>query len=295
VSFNTVEGATAYDIRYGVTGADHTRRMQLEASACSSNCTLSLSNLAHDVEHSLSVVALNGEERGEGSAPVTFSPTRIELFTGVWGTPEGDATWIENQGILQTSAGTQATYLPMVDASGALVSLKDYSFESEFRLTNCSCDPDIGTSSYTGSEVACERFGASARYGDSNNQILGYLEHNPGYGCYYRLSRKYEDSNGSHSDVLSRSPYIGVPIEQSPGLTRLDNWGNPAYPNIPNIDDGEWHALRISVDEQVARVWLDGRLITATQEFELESGSVALFSRRQEVEWRNFSVWEAPW
>jgi len=295
VSFNTVAGATAYDIRYGVTGADHTRRMQLEASACSSNCTLSLSNLAHDVEHSLSVVALNGEERGEGSAPVTFSPTRIELFTGVWGTPEGDATWIENQGILQTSAGTQATYLPMVDASGALVSLKDYSFESEFRLTNCSCDPDIGTSSYTGSEVACERFGASARYGDSNNQILGYLEHNPGYGCYYRLSRKYEDSNGSHSDVLSRSPYIGVPIEQSPGLTRLDNWGNPAYPNIPNIDDGEWHALRISVDEQVARVWLDGRLITATQEFELESGSVALFSRRQDVEWRNFSVWEAPW
>jgi hypothetical protein len=49
------------------------------------------------------------------------------------------------------------------------------------------------------------------------------------------------------------------------------------------------------VDEKVARVWLDGRLIASAQEFELESGSVALFSRRQDVEWRNFSVWEAPW
>jgi len=295
VSFSRVSGATAYDVRYGVTGGDHTRRLRLEDSTCSEPCTLSLSNLAHDVEHSLSVVAIDGEERGERGESRTFTPTRIERFTGLWGTPDGDATWTEDQGIIQINVGTLPTYLPMVDGSGALVSLEDYSFEGEFRLTSCSCDPDIGTSSYAGSEVACERFGLSARYTDSNNLNLGYLEHKPGYGCYFRLSRKYENDNGSFSDVLNRSPYIGVPIEQSPGVTRLDSWGNPAYPQIPSVDDGEWHALRISVDEQVVRVWLDGRLIAATQEFELESGGVALFSRRQDVEWRNFSVWEAPW
>ena len=124
---------------------------------------------------------------------------------------------------------------------------------------------------------------------------MGYLEHKPGYGCYYRISRKVDDGSIVLGDVLNRSPYLDVTIEQSPGITRTDKWGNPAYPDIPGVADGQWHTLRMSVDEQVVRVWLDGRLIASSQDTYLLEGTVALFSRREAVEWRNFSVWEAPW
>jgi len=159
----------------------------------------------------------------------------------------------------------------------------------------CSCDPAVGDPNYTGTEVACDRFGVSARFGDSDNQVVGYLEYKALDGCYFRIARKYTENGATQSDVLGRSSYINTVIEQAPGVTREDNWGQPAYPLIPAIDDGAWHTLRISVDEQVVRIWLDGRLIASAQETELESGSVALFSRREEIEWRNFSVWNAPW
>ena len=295
VSFDPVDGATSYDVRYGVTGADHTRRMAVDPSSCTETCEFSLSNLAHEVEHSLSVTAVAGEERGGSAAAVTFTPSRVELFTGFWGTPEGDSSWVETQGEVHVTAGTLASYLPMVDGNNALPGLEDFSFEAEFRLSNCSCDPAIGSSSYTGTETACERFGLTTRYTDESNYVLGYLEHKPEYGCYFRLSRKVDDNGTVLSDVLNRSPYIGVPIEQSPGVTRTDIWGEPAYPTIPDLADGDWHTLRLSVDEQVARLWLDGRLIAASQEFHLLNGSVGLFTRRQDIEWRNFSVWEAPW
>ena len=296
VRFSPVDGATSYDVRYGVTGSDHNLRKSVDAAGCDAGeCVLSLSNLAHEVAHSLSVTAVADSARGAVADPVSFTPTRVELFTGLWGTPVGDATWTEDQGVLQTDGGSQASLLPMVDASGNGLALEDYSVEAQFRTTGCSCDPDIGTSSYTGTEEACGRFGIGARYGDEDNYLMGYLEHKPGYGCYYRISRKVDDGSIVLGDVLNRSPYLDVTIEQSPGITRTDKWGNPAYPDIPGVADGQWHTLQMSVDEQVVRVWLDGRLIASSQDTYLLEGTVALFSRREAVEWRNFSVWEAPW
>ena len=122
-----------------------------------------------------------------------------------------------------------------------------------------------------------------------------FQEFKPEYGCYFRLSHKADDEGTVVSGVLNRSPYVGVPIEQSPGITRLDAWGEPAYPTIPEVTDGEWHRLRLSVDGRVVRIWLDDRLIAAAQDHYLEAGTVGLFTRRQDIEWRNFSVWDAPW
>ncbi|MEC7240365.1 MAG: hypothetical protein VXW32_03950 [Myxococcota bacterium] len=296
VSFDALENATAYDIRYGVTEAAHTRRLQIDAAECTSTCNVSLENLAHDIEHSLSVTALDGETRGASSVPVVFTPSRVELFTGTWGPPEGDSSWVESQGTVQTTAGTQASYLPMADAAAVgRAAIKNGCFEVVFRITDCSCDPAIGTSSYTGNETACERFGLTSRYTDADQLLLAYLEFKPEYGCYFRLSHKANDDGTVVSGVLNRSAYIGVPIEQSPGITRLDAWGEPAYPTIPDVADGNWHRLRLSVDGQVVRVWLDDRLIAAAQDHYLEAGTIGLFTRRQDIEWRNFSVWDAPW
>jgi hypothetical protein len=258
-------------------------------------CTVTLTNLAHEVEHSLSVTAVDGAVRGAAQESVTFSPERVELFTGQWGTPVGNATWTETQGQVSTDGGTQASYLPMVDSGGSLFDQEDYSFQADFRIVGCSCDPAVGDPGYTGTEVPCDRFGISARYTDDDNQVLGYVEYKALDGCYLRIARKYTDSGTSYADVLGRSSYINTTIEQAPGVTREDVWGQPAYPLIPAIDDGGWHNLQISVDGQVVRIWLDGRLIASAQDAELESGSVALFSRREEIEWRNFSVWNAPW
>jgi len=269
--------------------------MDLDAGACGASCSVDLTNLAHEVEYSLSVTPLDQAERGVGSQSVVFTPERVELFTGTWGTPVGNATWTETAGQVHTDGGTQVSYLPMVEAGGVVPDHEDYSFEADFRTVNCSCDPAIGEPGYTGTEVSCDRFGISTRYTDDDNQLIGYMEYKSGYGCYVRIARKYTASGTTHNDVLGRSAYINTIIEQSPGVTREDNWGEPAYPLIPAIDDNDWHTLQLSVDEQVVRVWLDGRLVASALDPHLETGSVALTSRREEVEWRNFSVWESPW
>ena len=53
--------------------------------------------------------------------------------------------------------------------------------------------------------------------------------------------------------------------------------------------------MQLSTEEQVVRFWLDGRLIAAAQHTDTPSGTVALTTRQQAMEWRNVSVWAAPW
>ena len=74
-----------------------------------------------------------------------------------------------------------------------------------------------------------------------------------------------------------------------------DDLSNDLFPQVPAIDDNEWHTLQLSVEEQVVRLWLDGRLIASGLDDYSTTGTVGLTTRKQVVEWRNISVWEAPW
>jgi len=289
ITFQPVSGATSYDIRWGVTGSQHTQRALLDATECGSSCTYSLSNLAHDVEFNLTVTAIDGEQRGAPGQEISFTPTRIELFTGAWGAPYGDATWSDNGGVIQSSIGSTVSMLPMINSDGTTPDLDDFSFSSDFRINNCSCAPDADSS------TACNRFGLMTRFTDDENHMVTYVEHKAGEGCYLRITRNYTDNGVDTSTVVARSPYIGEVITVSSSVDQYDEWGETAYPIIPAIDDDGWHNLRISADEKVIRVWLDGRLITSVQDEFISSGSVGIFSRKTETEWRNFSVWNSPW
>jgi hypothetical protein len=177
----------------------------------------------------------------------------------------------------------------MVNPDGSSPNFEDFSFSAEFRINNCSCAPDADSAS------ACNRFGLMTRFTDEENHMLVYTEYEPGEGCYFRVTRNYTDNGVDTSTVVARSPIIGSEITIGNGSEQYDAWGEPAYPIIPVIDDNDWHELRLSADEQVVRVWLDGRLIASVQEDLITSGSVGIFSRKTETEWRNFSVWNAPW
>jgi hypothetical protein len=280
ITFSPVNGATDYDIRWGVTGGQHTRRATIDASECSSTCTYELSNLAHEVEFSLTATALDGDERGVAGEEVSFTPTRVELFTGVWGTPIGNATWNDSNGVVQSTIGSGVSMLPMVNSDGSSPSFEDFSFSAEFRINNCSCAPDAD------SATACNRFGLMTRFTDDENHMLTYVEHRPEEGCYFRITRNYTDNGVDTSNVLAQSPIIGDEITVNSSADQYDKWGETAYPIIPIIDDNQWHELRFSSDETVLRVWLDGRLITSTQEEFITSGSIGIFSRKTETEWR---------
>ena len=289
ITFSPVSDATSYDIRWGVTGSQHTQRATLDASECSGECIYELSNLAHDVEFNLSVTARDGDTRGAAAEALSFTPSRVEHFTGVWGDPIGNAIWSDANGVIQSTIGSGVSMLPMMNLDGSSPSFEDFTFSAEFRINNCSCAPDAD------SEMACNRFGLMTRFTDDQNHMLTYVEHQPGEGCYFRITRNLTDNGVDTSTVVARSPIIGEEITVSSTADQYDKWGVTAYPIIPVIDDNGWHELRFSADEQVVRVWLDGRLITSVQDPFITSGSVGIFSRRTETEWRNFSVWNAPW
>jgi hypothetical protein len=128
----------------------------------------------------------------------------------------------------------------------------------------------------------------ATRYVSDTDHIKAYLEYDEDDGCYFRIS-------SMAGGVLSRSSNIGGPIVNGQGGVALDNSGAPKYPEIPAIDDGQWHTMQLSAEEQVVRFWLDGRLIAAAQNTDGVSGTVALTTRQQEMEWRDISVWAAPW
>jgi hypothetical protein len=170
----------------------------------------------------------------------------------------------------------------MVDSQSTPLDLYDMGFEAEFRLS-CSC---------TSSTNQCERIGLAGRYVDDANHVKAYVEGSSS-GCFVRLNRKSSSLGG---ETLSRSPYIGVPITDSQGLAYTHSDGvTPLFAEIPAVDDGEWHTMRLTIEGYVVRLWLDGRLIAAGLDDLSTNGTVALFGQKQAIEWRNISVSNSSW
>jgi hypothetical protein len=127
---------------------------------------------------------------------------------------------------------------------------------------------------------------------DDANHVKAYVEGSSS-GCFVRLNRKSSSLGG---ETLSRSPYIGVPITDSQGLAYTHSDGvTPLFAEIPAVDDGEWHTMRLTIEGYVVRLWLDGRLIAAGLDDLSTNGTVALFGQKQAIEWRNISVSNSSW
>jgi hypothetical protein len=292
ISWAPVNGATSYDIRYGVTPGHHPFRQTLDASACGDACEMELENLAHEVPHELTVTALNGAERGE-TASTSFTPARMDLATGNWGAGIGPATWTSSSDTVDVGYAAGISFLPMVNADGSQPDWETVAFEAEFRL-DCTCDS-------SSSSTACEKLGLAARFVDSTRHVKVALD-SDSEGCFFRIGRRHmPDGLSPINEVFARSAYIGIPIVHADGRVESNEDGTPVFPMIPAIDDGEWHKLRITTEQQVIRLWLDGRMITAGldpyvgSDGKPESGTVALTANKQEVSWRNFSVWQSAW
>jgi hypothetical protein len=290
VTWDAVGGATSYELRYGTipdgmaSDGYHPIRVSLDGSACGATCAVLLDNLAHDVEHELTVAAVDGSGRGESTASVRFTPSRVELSTGVWGSGIGGASWsIVGDVVSADYAPGAPSYLPMVDPDPTLPSPEwsDISFAAEFRLS-CSCAAGAANTN------PCGRAGIATRFQSDAAHIKAYLEYDESVGCYVRLAT-------GASGVVARSANIGGPVVNGQGNVPYNNFGDPQYADIPAIDDGQWHVMQLSAEERVVRFWLDGRLIASTPYIDTESGSVALVTRQQEMEWRNITVWAAPW
>jgi len=289
VTWSPVEGAESTVLHYGVQDGVRMMRQSVSADACTTTCTVLLEGLAHSIPHTLTLASVNDAGHGPSSEVLLFTPDREELATGLWGPALGSASWSVENGLVSTDGASGANYLPMVqdETSNAYLDLHDLSVQADFRLS-CSCDPN--------STDACDRVGLVGRFADGSNLVQAYLE--PGDpGCYFRILRKSVDEQGQVvGEVISRSPYLGVPIADSAGVIKTHSDGvTPLYADIPAVNDGQWHQMRLTAEGQVIRLWLDGRMITAAIDDRSESGSVALYGRNQEIEWRDVSISRSSW
>ncbi len=244
VNWEPVDGASGYELRWGVANALH-HHVQVEGTQHT------LSGLGADVTHRLRVAALLDDDAGPYSDEVEFEPTRPWVYTDDFETdtlseslPEqsGSATWTVSDGVLEVDA-TSGTQMRWRDDLGTNLNV-----EARFQL-DCDCSV----------EDDCEHVGLVGRYADASNRLSTYLDQDD-EGCFFRISRTSEEAG---SEVLGRSAYIGVPITDTTGEMPTNNDGTPLFPQIPPIDDGEWHTLRLQMEERVIRTWLDHRLIAA--------------------------------
>ena len=108
--------------------------------------------------------------------------------------------------------------------------------------------------------------------------------------CFVRLWRTSETAGNGN---LARSADIGVPIGSGSGEVPLNDDGEPLFPEIPAIDDGEWHTLRLAVEGELVRAWLDDRLIAAATDDTYESGGAAIMVRTAEVDLDDYGEFDA--
>ncbi len=157
------------------------------------------------------------------------------------------------------------------------------SIEAEFQF-DCSCAGlDNGGT--------CDFIGILGRWQDSSNHIKAFLYQN-NEGCQFRIQRA---SSTLGNEVIGRSSFIGVPIRNANGPSPLNDDGTPEFPEIPPIDDGQPHTLRLSMEDSVIRLWLDDRMIAAALDDTYSEGGAALMVRNQETTWQNISVWPGSW
>ena len=294
LSWSEVEDATGYEIRWGVTPGSHTRSQQVGATACAGGtCTASLSDLAHDIEHELVVIPVADGEPGPPTAVVTATPTRPELWDGSFQASIGNATWQESGGTVTADQAINLSFLPLgveVDSDNDGIAdaidtpaWEAVSIEATFQA-NCSCAGfDNGGT--------CDFIGLVGRWQDSSNHIKALLYQN-NEGCQFRIQRA---SSTLGNEVIGRSAFIGVPIRNANAPTPLNADGTPEFPEIPAIDDGQPHTLRLSMEDSVIRLWLDGRMVAAALDDTYSEGGAALMVRNQETTWQDISVWPGPW
>jgi hypothetical protein len=272
VSWEAVEGADGYELRWGVADALH-HYVQAE------DTHHTLSGLGADVTHRMRVAARLDDETGPFSDEVEFTPTRPLVFSDDFETDtlseslpiqSGSATWTVSDGELQVD-DTSGMQIRWRDELGI-----DLNIEARFRL---DCDCSI--------EDDCGRVGLMGRYDDDSNRLSTYLDQDD-EGCFFRINRASEEVG---SEVLSRSAYIGVPITDTTGEVPTNDDGTPLFPQIPAIDDGEWHTLRLQMEQSVIRTWLDGRLIAAgLDDTELGTGA-GVMVRTLSTSFDDLEIW----
>jgi len=192
-----------------------------------------------------------GDDTSPFSEVVEFTPARPLVFSDEFETDtlseslpnqSGSASWTVSDSELQVD-GTSGMQILWRDQLG-----RNLNIEARFRL---DCDCSI--------EDDCGRVGLVGRYADDSNRLITYLDTDE-EGCLFRIYRNSEEVG---SGVIGRSAYIGVPITDTVGEVPTNDDGTPLFPQIPSIDDGEWHTLRLQMEQSVIRTWLDGRLIAA--------------------------------
>jgi hypothetical protein len=244
VTWDPVEGASGYELRWGVRNALH-HYVHIDDT----QHTLNL--LGADVSHGIRVAARVHDQTGPFSEEIRATPSRDLIFSDHFESDTlsetlpyqaGSATWEVREGVLEVD-DTSGLHTRWRDDVGLNLNI-----QARFKL-DCDCSV----------EDDCGRIGLVGRYQDEDNRIITYLDQDD-EGCFFRIHRA-SDTTGS--DVLGRSAYIGIPIADSAGEVPTNDDGSPLFPEIPAIDDGEWHTLRLQMEESVIRTWLDGRLVAA--------------------------------
>ncbi len=296
VTWGEVAGALSYELRWGVTPGHRTRRQEVTPAECSGGlCEVTLTGLAHLVEHEFTVAASTDEELGPVHAVVTATPLRAELWDGSLGTSTGNATWAANGSGISVTGASGLSIQPLeqwLDTDGDGVtdsqgtpSWQSVSVESQFQMT-CTCDGTANTS--TGD---CGQIGLATRWQDASNHIRAYLyQHNE--GCMFLMQRV---SSTFGNETLGRSAFIGVPISNPNALPPLNEDGTPQFPEILPVSDGTPHTLRLSAEGELFRLWLDGRLVASGTDESFEAGGAALMVRGQEMTWEGTTVWPGSW
>ena len=149
--------------------------------------------------------------------------------------------------------------------------------EVRFQI-NCDC----------GVEGDCERVGLVGRVADASNRLSTFLDQDD-EGCFFRIHRTSDVAGG---EVIARSAYIGIPITNSVGEILQRRRKSAVSSKSHPIDDGEWHTLRLQMEQSVVRTWLDGRLIAAgLDNTELGTGA-GVMVRTNQTSFDDFQAWQ---
>jgi|GEM_PF-6386621 len=277
VSWDPVEKASGYEVRWGVNNALH-RYVRVDTTSHT------LTGLGANVEHHVRVAAVLDDDTGPFSEAAQVTPTRDFLLQDTFDEDKlesslpdqyGGAEWTVNNGSLAVAA-TSGVQIRWQDNVGTHLNI-----QTDFKL---DCDCSI--------ENDCPAVGVVGRYTDDDNRIKAYVDERydtvtKTNACYIIINRQF----AGEGETVARSAYIGVPIVDTSGKLPTNPDKTPLFPEIAPIDDGEWHTLRLQMEQNVVRAWLDGRMVAAGLDTTTLGTGAGVTVRTDAMEFDNVQAW----